>query len=127
MTDWVNFLPRGSYDVMFGIFDENSYGHTPTTVVVVAVQCLCRAIDISAPRTTQPGRSRGSTGSWEATEPGQLILSGQRDVLCHGLSCSAIKAGVRGEKGVINLCYVALCGTKTIIRRRKWCELFFER
>lgn len=28
LTDWVNFLPGGSYDAMLGIFDENSYDHT---------------------------------------------------------------------------------------------------
>ena len=63
----------------------------------------------------------------EGTEPGQLTPSGQRDDLCHAASCSAIKDGARGEKGVINLHYVTLGGAKTIIQRRKWCEPFFER
>jgi len=38
------------------------------------------------------------TRSWEGTQPGQLIQTGQKDVLYHVTSCSAIKAGEEEEE-----------------------------
>jgi len=61
-----------------------------------------------------------STGSWEGTQPGQLIQTGQRDIPHHMVSCSVHKLGelardqrslLRDRLGISQRVVTALCIT----------------
>lgn len=79
--------------------------------LAVAGQYSHRVKDFSTSHAAWPVRRL----DWEGTQPGQLIQPDQRDVPCHMISFSAIKArtkkGEGGTSGVMTFIFPRSCYT----------------